>query len=228
MNRVLFLTIWPVEKMGRHQSSRVAMCRRVDVANTLHKLWPTSAPDCSPHHHWKTTVFDSWLQSVQRELLTGKSPDPYVSTVRKLSKLGVIWKKNDRLPKLQRFVGHLVSPLLPPLNVGWSKKRFSPSCSPILAQLMKVLHGSSWANLDLLYNICCIATGSFLKGPLNSSKTPFWGPRSTRKEAVDSLPSLVNCTITRLTVESRMPRFWDICRWLTPPSDWPTVHPLWK
>jgi len=89
---VLFLTIWPVEKMGRSPSSRIEMCR-VDVANTLHKLWLTSAPDCFPRHHWKTTMFDSWLQLVQRKLLTGKSPVPYTSTLRKLSKLGLIWKK---------------------------------------------------------------------------------------------------------------------------------------
>ena len=64
--------------------------------------------------------------------------------------------------------------------MDWSKKKFSPSCSPIVAQLMKVPHGSSWANLDLLWNSCCLAMGSSLNGPLDSSKTPFWEPRSTR------------------------------------------------
>ena len=71
---------------------RNAYCR-ADVANTLHKLWQTSTPDCSPHHHWKITVFDSWLQSVQRELFAGKSPAPYASTVRKIEQIWTDVKK---------------------------------------------------------------------------------------------------------------------------------------
>ena len=54
------------------------------------------------------------------------------------------------------------------------------------------------------------------------------GPDWPEREAVDSLPSLVNCTITRLTGESGMPRFWVIWCWLTPPSKWSTIRPLWK
>ena len=109
------------------------------------------------------------------------------------------------------------------------QRRFSPSCSPIAAQLMKVPHGSSWANLDLLCNIFHWENlGVFSMDRLTARRHLSEGPDRPEREAVDSLPLLVNCTITRLTVKSGIPRFWAIRCWLTPPSEWPTIWPLWK
>jgi len=179
MNRVLFLTIWPVEKTGRHPSSR----REMHIVELMLPTHSTSsdrpALQIAPHTITeKSPCLTVGCNRFKENSLLG-SLQPHTRPLsEKLSKFGLMWK-NDSLPKLQGSGGNLINPLLSPLNAGWSKKRFSPRYSSILAQLMKVPHSSSWANLDLLCNIC-LATGSFLNGSLDSSKTSFWGPRSTR------------------------------------------------